>query len=129
MVQLLQIARGLVVLESVLLIAAALLPPALVPGTGIPVGRSGDFEHLLSYLVYGILLALAFSPLSKRKLLPILIIGLGMGLFTEALQMVVPVRTWDILDLLVNSAGVFLGITAVILIKKSRLRKSPAASF
>ncbi|MBI4020745.1 MAG: VanZ family protein [Candidatus Aenigmarchaeota archaeon] len=116
---------ALLVLESALLVGLSLLPA--VPSTGVPVGRPGDAEHVALYAVYGVLLVGAF----KKRWPVLLVAGTDFGLFTEALQVVS--RGFDPLDVVINAAGVALGIALVYAApvgrkRLSRLRKKPGAS-
>ena len=107
----LPVIRSLALVESVLLIYFSLLPASLVPGTGLaPPGW--PLEHFLAYLAYGLLLSGALLARSKKALLAAIIIGAGMGLLTETIQLFVPTRSFEISDWLADLAGTALGAAA-----------------
>ena len=99
----------LAVLESIVLVYFSIMPAPAVPGPGIPFLRPGDIMHFLGYMVYGFLLATAFGSSRKNAMLMALLIGSGFGLFTEFLQLFVPMRYMDFMDWAVNTAGAGTG--------------------
>ena len=103
------IAGLLAVLESIALVYFSVMPSLAVPGPGIPFLRPGDLMHFLGYMVYGFLLATAFGSSRKNAMLMALLIGSGFGLFTESLQLFVPMRYMDFMDWVVNTAGAGTG--------------------
>ena len=104
--------KFLAILESFALIFFSLLPASLVPATGLA-PPAWPIEHFLAYFAYGILLSGAFIAKSKMTLLTALIIGAGMGLLTETIQLFVPTRFFDISDWLADLAGVAGGAASV----------------
>lgn len=102
----------LLAVASVLLIGFALLPAETIPpavlGPTVP-----SVEHFLAYLVYGVLLVLATRFKGAQGYLTLVLAGGAFGLFTEALQLAVPGRMFDHLDVLMNTFGVTVGATAI----------------
>jgi len=101
--------KGLVILESIFLIYFSLLPVSVTPSAGVAAPLEGYFQHFLAYLVYGLLLAAAFSLRSRKTFFLITAIGVGMGLLTETIQLFVPTRFFDPLDWLADLLGVVAG--------------------
>jgi VanZ family protein len=99
-------ARVLTVLYGTLLIVLAAIPR--VEGSGIVV--SDWVLHALAYGVFGGLLL-------RLGLGAVMAVGgaSGFGLATEFLQMLIPYRSFEILDVVADSVGAFL----VILIMKA----------
>ncbi len=100
--------RRLVALAwSVLLIAVIVL--SLLPAPGLPSGRGVDKAlHLVGYFFLAVL---PFTAFARRRLalgLCLLMLPLGIGL--EFVQDMIPGRVKEGLDMVANSAGVFLGL-------------------
>ncbi len=74
--------------------------------------RGGDVEHFIAYLVYAFIFSRLMINLGhgKRKilLLPILA-GFFVGTLCETIQLFVPTRVMDIIDVLVDTAGAMVG--------------------
>ncbi len=87
----------------------ALVYCALLPSPGIPSLTGSPWEmsvwHFIAYLAYGLLLDRA---LGRGRLAALT--GLGMGLFTEALQLLVPTRHPDMADLAADFLGILAGV-------------------
>ena len=105
---------ALAFLYTALLLLFSTVPVETVPGTGATLPRMGDLDHFLSYLLYGFLLSLS---LSKKRYHP-LIIGIFIGILTEFMQIFIPSRTFDPLDMVSNILGVAVGIVLVITLRK-----------
>ncbi|MBL7160559.1 MAG: VanZ family protein [Candidatus Aenigmarchaeota archaeon] len=114
--------KAMILLETIFLIAFSILPATVVPPTGLPSASGISIEHLLAYLIYGILLTLAFR---SRK--SVLLAGVGMSLFTESIQLFAPTRFFDPLDLFANILGIAVGAGLVCLLL--RIQNKPNRFF
>lgn len=86
--------------------------PSIVTTEPIFWFRPGDMEHLIAYLIYGLLLSGVFSRFSKSKWVTILdavLIGCAVGVICETIQMFVPTRVADTTDATIDGIGVLIG--------------------
>lgn len=82
------------------------------------------FGHFGLFVISGLLSSLAiyfsFNPLINKKYYQIMIIslcfGLLMGLITEMIQLFIPGRSGELLDVLIDFAGYLLGFLIILLI-------------
>lgn len=113
--------KALALAESALLILLSFLPASTVPVSGAGATR-GELEHFLAYTLYGFLAGGALT-LRKNALLWALVAGAGMGLLTEAIQLFVPTRFFDLNDLALDILGAAEGgILSTLLIRGLRPR-------
>ncbi len=96
----------------VIIIAVEILLVSSIPGS--PIGAGIDFSilyHFLAFFLFNFFLLIAIKG-NERKMDKIfvltLIIALIYAVLDEMHQFFVPLRTPDILDFLVDSAGIFL---------------------
>jgi VanZ family protein len=83
---------------------AAILIVSLLPGGAATPG--GTFWHLLGYGVLGVLWARWQAAWS------VWLLGTAYGAAIEGLQYLVPYRQAELSDLLVNAAGMFVGVAS-----------------
>lgn len=103
----------LIAAETALIIWFSLSPYTVAVETGF--SRPGDAEHLAAYFVYGFLWRKflgRFSGGRKVLILPVLF-GLLLGGFCEGLQFILPYRSGDLIDLIADASGAFLGAVTV----------------
>lgn len=91
----------------ILVIFLSLIPSAAIGGA-MP---SDKLAHFLAYGVMGVLASLSVKSISKKVLLFILIIGLGILL--ELLQFYIPGRSASLFDIIANTLGAVAGYLAV----------------
>ncbi|MBN2042196.1 MAG: VanZ family protein [Candidatus Aenigmarchaeota archaeon] len=101
---------ALALAETLFLLWFSFLPS--VPTVRTDFLRGGDIEHFIAYLVYGLLWGRVFSHIGagRRKvmIMPILI-GFFVGTACESIQLFVPARMADIIDIAVDTAGAAFG--------------------
>ncbi len=69
--------------------------------------------HFVEYLILGWLLLFALKPYtikSKKKIILVLFIGVLFASFDELIQTVVPGRVGSVIDVLIDAAGVLVGL-------------------
>lgn len=96
--------KSLSLAQALLILYFSLLPSTIgtIPAFQIPI-------HFLAYLVYGFLLTGAFSLKNKKTVAFTIIIGTGFGFFMEILQLFVPGRFFELMDVMENFLGVSIG--------------------
>ena len=85
-------------------------PGSQVPSTGIAYGDK--VEHVVEYLVYGLLLLLPTRDLGWRGRWISLGAGLAFAAFDEAFQTTVPGRVGDIADWAADAVGLVMAVVA-----------------
>ena len=101
----------LLVMESAVLLWSAVQPGGTLPTLPGVILRQGDLEHFVAYAVYGFLMERAMNGFGMGRNRYLYAIAAA-GLFaagTEALQMLVPSRSADVLDWTIDMAGIALG--------------------
>lgn len=94
----------------------AVLMWAPMGGLGIPLNNfifGLRVDHLLHAAVY-LACAAALMDWMKKRPLPILLMAILIGLFTEFVQYLLPYRGFDINDLIANFIGALLGWLAIL---------------
>lgn len=88
-----------------------------IPGSELPEQPFPGFDkfaHFVEYLILGFLWAKALG----RKLFFIILLGIIYGILDEIHQIFVPLREFNIMDILVDSIGVVCGVICHLLLKK-----------
>ena len=84
----------------------------------IAIIRSGFLEHILGYFLLGWVLFYAFN----KKLIWYYLAGLlVLGFILEILQTIIPLRVFNIYDVLGNCIGI-LGVALIVFIKKRQIQ-------
>lgn len=111
---------------AVIILFSLFDPLSWLPGSGVPRVPPPDrraasgVEHLGAYLVLATAGWLGLS--APGRLIPFLGSLLLLGAALEAVQIFLPGRTADILDLAANSLGILLGLLIASLVMKARFR-------
>lgn len=87
-----------------------------IPGSRIPPLFPGFdiLAHLIEYSILGFLWARAL----QGKFFLAILLGILYGIFDEIHQVFVPLREFSIIDMLVDGAGVILGVVWHLLLKR-----------
>ena len=100
---------SLSIIETALLIYLSVQPyKTAVMKPLLPMMRSGDIEHFLAYSIYAMLLINTSRAFNKSERY-FLFFGLIIASFTEAVQTIVPNRYGELMDMLINYFGLFIG--------------------
>lgn len=99
----------LAIAETLLLLWFSFLPGVDLIVTGFL--RVGDLEHFLAYGIYGFLLGNLFRYFTnnKKAILFSFLVGSAVGGISEGIQLFLPYRAGDAIDLAVDSVGSFFG--------------------
>ncbi len=108
------IALGLVLAESVILLWMSFTPGAVVEAYSFLYFNTATFGHLMAYMAYGCLLGRVFGlrngALEKREIIFLaLVIGTCFGLINEMIQSGIPGRSMSMVDVTANLIGAFIG--------------------
>ena len=79
--------------------------------------KSGFFQHVFAYFVLSVLAFLAFE---KKRFWLYLVGVVLMGVFFEAVQYVMPSRTFNVWDVVANGVGILLFV--FIMLKRGNVR-------
>lgn len=101
-------------------VTAAILLATLTPASAVPkVGISGA-DIVVHVAMFGVWAAVATWSW-PRSAGAVVVVGLGLALLTELLQLVVPGRAFAWTDLIADALGVFLGAaTALLVIRRGQ---------
>ncbi len=84
---------------------------------GLDFVNADKWQHVFAFFCLGACAALSLAPGWRSGLLAS--VGmLGFGLFIEAVQMHLPARSAEWMDVLADSAGIALGLMAVVLARR-----------
>lgn len=107
--------------------ALVILTITLSPGTSIPVSESvkiPNLDKVVHFLVFGVFAYLLVKGLSKQdeykffnyySFLLSFIISACFGIIIEFLQIIIPGRGYDPLDIMANISGIVLGLSVYYL--------------
>lgn len=71
--------------------------------------------HLVAYAGFSFLWIMSFDRRTKRKITVVITTGLMLGLLVEYMQATYTIdRQYEILDIIANTTGLFLGLLAYI---------------
>jgi VanZ family protein len=100
------------------LVVLAVLPRAIVePGLGLSDGTA----HALAYGLQGALLVWALRPGLGPVGVVLAVLGsLGLGLLTEAVQALLPYRSFELADLAADGLGALVGACAALAVGVGR---------
>jgi len=107
------------ILITVVILVAVLWPGSQIPSTRLPIDK---LVHFLLFTGWTTAIVNDFNP----KWYKTLIAGLLFALFTELIQIPIEKRTFDVMDLIADGAGVLFGLANaafIIRITKRVLRR------
>jgi len=101
-------------LVFVIIIALEIFLVSSIPGSATPSGLDlSILYHFTAFFLLNFFLLIAVGEREKiigKRIILILVISLVYAILDELHQFFVPLRTPDIMDLLVDSAGIFLSL-------------------
>jgi len=119
-------ARILLAVWVILIIVLAILPDLPVPKIGgKPIPIRLDYPvHFLEYTLLAFLAVISFvTSLSELRSFRIILLSLILfAVSTELLHIVIPFRSFELLDLALNILGVFIGSLIAILSIREKYR-------
>ena len=107
--------------------ALFILLATLMPGSDVPDKVPLDFDKFFHFFVFAVLSFLMIISFTKqydyevirKNAIPLSLLGcFGYGLLIEAIQVMIPARNFDYIDVLANLAGSFGGVSSFYLVYK-----------
>lgn len=92
---------------STLIIVAVLIPGRNIPDVGM--GGVDKLVHICMFAVWALAVRHDFSP-THLRFLAIFIAGIFFSVLTEALQLLVEGRSFDIYDMVADAIGLIIGL-------------------
>ncbi len=98
-------------------IVAGVLILSLLPARLMPPLGTGLAEHLLAYLALATAAALGYGR--RLGYLPLLAVAAGLAALLESGQLLLPQRTFSMLDFLAGTVGAVLGVSVAHVIRRA----------
>ncbi|CAN5293428.1 hypothetical protein BH23BAC1_BH23BAC1_29260 [soil metagenome] len=109
------------VLWALFLLLITLTPGNAMPSTGnFTVPHLDKVVHFTGFGILAFLMMRGFKKqnsiewLKKKPVLSSLILAVSFGIIIEIIQLYIPERSFDLLDIFANTAGIFVGLVVYI---------------